>query len=518
MENILWTSGFFNERFPAPISPLGWSSIGPLIEDIALRDPLRFLGYPKAEKIPLTRLWRGHPYANALAFQIFYKVFPDFILPEDAFRYFPDGAVRLRKNAPYPTWIDAPRFLFSLLRALLSDPFNVSPLNNYRHWARYTREHDRRVAALRARYDELARAEPRGIFAALRETEDIHRTFLRIHRWSLMDADLTFGLLKRLVSSNDVAARLVADAPNKTMEVDAALKQIANDQLPMTNFLAEHGHRSFSLDIAVPTFAEEPEQVMRLVNMTEDNGRRTETKKSSSVFAPPSGLGTVFNSSLALARHYVALREDQRYYWQKSLAVSRHLYLLLADRLVADNVIAFPALVFYAMRQELVDYFDGGLPKAELAHSIAARQLEWREYLREFEQSPTESYPAFLRGNVVSVRRNAAGVTKQWQGRAISPGMARGVARVVHSSDDLSRIQPGEILVAPSTDPAWTPVFARIAGLVVERGGVLSHGAVIAREYHIPGVAGIPGIVQTIQDGEMIEVDGSRGVVSLVVG
>ena len=99
-DEVLWTSGFFNERFPAPVSPLGWSLIGPLIEELALRDPLRYLGYPGAETVPLTRVWHGHPYANALAFQIFYKVFPDFILPEDAYRYFPNGDAGIRKRAP----------------------------------------------------------------------------------------------------------------------------------------------------------------------------------------------------------------------------------------------------------------------------------------------------------------------------------------------------------------------------------------------------------------------------------
>jgi pyruvate,water dikinase len=77
-------------------------------------------------------------------------------------------------------------------------------------------------------------------------------------------------------------------------------------------------------------------------------------------------------------------------------------------------------------------------------------------------------------------------------------------------------VQRGDILIAPATDPAWTPVFAQIAGLVVERGGVLSHSAVIAREYHVPAVAGITNIVAEIREGELIEVDASRGIVSRV--
>jgi phosphohistidine swiveling domain-containing protein len=531
MENeneILWTSGFINERLPAPISPLGWSHIGPFIEELALRDPLRCLGYPDAETIPLTRLWRGHPYANALAFQIFYKVFPDFILPEDAYRYFPDGDVSLRRRAPYPRWIDAPRLIVSLLRAFFADPFNVAPLTNYRHWARYTREHNTRIAALCARVDAMTHAEPREIFAALRDAEELHRGVLRIHRWSLMDADLTFGLLKRLVAAwidrahaNDIAARLVADVPNKTLEVDTALRELAisSQQSAIKNFLSEHGHRSFSLDIAVPTFAEEPTQIAKLLQMpTADDRRPTAANPLPSAV---SGLqSVVFNAVLSLARHYLALREDQRYYWQKSLALARRLYLMLADRLVADGVIEKRDAVFYATHAELAAYFGTGLPKTEFAQTIAARQAEWREYQRAFEQSPTASYPAFLRGDApldrVGANQVSAHPSREWRGRAISPGIARGVARVILSANELARVQRGDILIAPATDPAWTPVFAQIAGLVVERGGVLSHSAVIAREYHVPAVAGITNIVAEIREGELIEVDASRGIVSRV--
>lgn len=502
-EEILWTSGFFNERFPAPISPLGWSLLQPLIEELALRDPLRFLGYPEAETIPLTRLWRGHPYANVRAFQIIYKVFPDAILPEDAYRYFPEGEVALRNRAPYPRWRDAPRLVFSLLRAFFSDPFNVSPLNNYRHWARYTRDHEDRVNAVRARFDELRRAGTREIFVALHQVENIHRDLLRIHRWSLIDADLTYGLLKRWVG-HETVAHLVANVPNKTLEIDRDLGRLA-----LPKFLSKHGHRSFSLDIAVPTFAEEPAQVERLLQETKDERRRTQDKSSLK--------GWLFNPILSLTCHYLALREDQRYYWQKSLAVSRQLYLMLADHLVADKVIPDRNAVFYATHNELEEYFDGRLPKTDLAQKIIARQNEWHVYQREFEQSPTESYPPFLRGDVplqpMGQPQGLPRHQREWRGRAISPGIARGVVRVVRTVDELTRVQPGEILVAPATDPAWTPVFARIAGLVVARGGMLSHSAVIAREYRVPAVAGIAHIVEEMRDGEMVEVDGSRGMV-----
>jgi pyruvate,water dikinase len=295
------------------------------------------------------------------------------------------------------------------------------------------------------------------------------------------------------------------------------LREIGNSKLEIRHsklqaFLAEHGHRSFSLDIAAPTFAEDPAQIERLIQ----NAKPVNSMQYSVFSVQLSGVRRwVFDFVLPLTREYVRLREDQRYYWQKSLAIARQLYLLLAERLVAQGMIAERDAIFYATHDELERYFGDELPKTDLTRMISTRQAEWRDYQREFEESPTASYPAFLRGDAPTAKAVTTNA-REWRGRALSPGIARGVARIVRSANELSRVQPGEILVAPATDPGWTPVFARIAGLVVERGGVLSHSAVVAREYRVPGVAGIAGIVDAIRDGEMIEVDGNAGMVKRV--
>src|SRR5258708_15897523 len=77
------------------------------------------------------------------------------------------------------------------------------------------------------------------------------------------------------------------------------------------------------------------------------------------------------------------------------------------------------------------------------------------------------------------------------------------------------RLEPGEILVAPSTDPGWTPVFLTAGGMVMEMGGAMSHGAVVAREYGIPAVVGVPGATERITTGQQITVDGAAGTVTI---
>jgi pyruvate,water dikinase len=281
-----------------------------------------------------------------------------------------------------------------------------------------------------------------------------------------------------------------------------------------STFLARHGHRSFTLDIAAPTFADDPSQVLRLLRGMESEGK-AETGKPIPIAVPRSiPLRPIFNAVRGLAVKYVTLREDQRYYWQKSLAVSRRLYWVLAGRLVDEQVIGDRNEVFNSVHRELVDHFQGRLDGPALAASIRARQVEWEGYRRDHDRSPGGSYPLFLRGDAPLATARAQ--RPVWQARAVSPGMARGAARVVQSANDLALVQRGEILIAPSTDPAWTPVFSRIAGLVLERGGVLSHGAVVAREYRVPAVAGIANIAREIRDGDMIEVNGNTGVITRV--
>ena len=100
-------------------------------------------------------------------------------------------------------------------------------------------------------------------------------------------------------------------------------------------------------------------------------------------------------------------------------------------------------------------------------------------------------------------------------GIPVSPGRVTGKARVILSPRTDAKILPGEILVAPVTDAGWTPLFLVARGLVVDVGGLLSHGSIVAREYGIPGVINVKDATRIIRDGEMITVDGDRGEVIL---
>jgi phosphohistidine swiveling domain-containing protein len=537
---ILWTSAFLNERFTEPVSPLGWSFIGALFEELALRDPLRFMGFPDADTIPATRLWQAHPYVNVEIFQIFYKPFPDAWVPADAVRYFPRGDLNYRKRAPYPTSRVQPRFLLALARHLLREAFNASPLN-YRQWRRFVTYHDAQTQKLETALD--AAAEVQDILSVIHALYALDTQLLRRHRWSLTYADVFYKILAQW--SGDLAPILISNVPNKTRDVNAALAALAQPPAPLTQelleriqqhaalsdaehntaraldaFLKEHGHRAFSLDLAQPSFREDPAQLLPLLQAApsasgepQQDGVRAAYQEARHQLRWWQRL--IFRPVVGLARRYAQLREDQRYYWQKSLALTRRAYWQIGAHYVAQGIFAAPQDIFYATRAEIEQTARGELDGSALRACVGARQREWNAYWQSCRARGTAAMPQFLRGDA-PVGESPTADAREWRGRGVSPGIARGVVRVVHDPRDLGRVGAGEILVVPSTDPAWTPVFARLGGLVMERGGVLSHGAVVAREYRLPAVAAIANLTEILHEGEWIEINGTTGLVKRI--
>lgn len=102
------------------------------------------------------------------------------------------------------------------------------------------------------------------------------------------------------------------------------------------------------------------------------------------------------------------------------------------------------------------------------------------------------------------------------KGTGASAGVARGPARVTLTQDDFGSVQPGDIIVCPSSNPSWVPLFAIAGGLITNTGGVLSHAAVVAREFALPAVVGTGDATTRIADGRLVEIDGTTGIVRLL--
>jgi pyruvate,water dikinase len=219
----------------------------------------------------------------------------------------------------------------------------------------------------------------------------------------------------------------------------------------------------------------------------------------------------------------VSLQEDHNFYLDQRLGLlPRRLILAAGRRLAARGRLADPTDVFYLRWTELVAALRATAPPDGLAALAQAR-------CEGFARWATVTPPPFIGTEPPPPPSAAPGVqaatgpgtldgeaTTVLRGNGGSAGVARGPARVLRHLGEADKLRPGDVLVARTTMPAWTPLFAVASALVVEVGGVLSHAAVTAREYGLPAVLSVQGATSRIRDGQLVEVDGTRGRVRLL--
>jgi pyruvate,water dikinase len=192
--------------------------------------------------------------------------------------------------------------------------------------------------------------------------------------------------------------------------------------------------------------------------------------------------------------------------------------LELGLRLVQKGIIRQADDVFWLYLEEIRAAFGKPGQPGDLTLPVAERKAQNRSWsgVDAPYLLPLSSKPAFWWKWVFPTPElNRHPDEHTLVGLGVSPGKVTAVARVVHTLDEMQRIKVGEILVTRTTTPAWTPLFARITGLVTDLGGPLAHGSIVAREYGIPAVMGTGSATQRIRDGEIITVDGTAGRVEL---
>lgn len=236
-----------------------------------------------------------------------------------------------------------------------------------------------------------------------------------------------------------------------------------------------------------------------------------------------------FLALLTLAQKYQAFSEEHDYYCELYLfALIRRACLAIGRRLVQAGTIDQPDDIFHLMPDEIKRVMP--CPEYHDLHHIAnRRRAEWEEWQRKELPPPIitsfssmDEAMKFLidSGDVIALKIVVGAMPEvkpelgaDLYGICGSPGVAEGQARVIFSHEQLHEVQPGEILVAPTTFATWTPIFSLINGAVIDRGGALSHGAIVGREYGIPVVINVFEGTTKIKTGQRIKVDGDRGAV-----
>ncbi len=217
------------------------------------------------------------------------------------------------------------------------------------------------------------------------------------------------------------------------------------------------------------------------------------------------------------AQHFARVREEQAAHLTLAWPVLRQAVKRLGEQLTHQGLLTAADDVFFLTRDELVAGV-GGSRAAEGAELATQRRSAWQR-ARRLSPPLTLGTPNFIQKRIFGARPVARAAESSSErvvlGLSASRGRVVGRARVIDGPEAFSRLKAGEILVAPATTPAWTPLFARAVAVVTDTGSLMAHASLVAREYGIPAVVGTGDSTRRIRDGQMIAVDGNRGLVEL---
>lgn len=293
------------------------------------------------------------------------------------------------------------------------------------------------------------------------------------------------------------------------------------------DYLKQYGHHAKQeLDLMVPRYIEDPRPVIanwqEVLNQPDDCDPRARNQdqernylaaRSRFLAAVPFWNRKSMASRLDQVREFLWWREELRdlsthYYYHV-----RRVTLAVAQRLVARGVLQQPDEVFFLELDDLLQVLRGQLSAQQVGVLIARNRRYYRSFARF--SIPDEIGERFsMSGDCAA----GAGQSGERFAVAGSPGIASGTARVIANIHDADRLQPGDILVTRCTDPGWTHKFSLLSGVVTETGGVLSHAAVICREYGMPAVLAVQKATSLVKDGEFITINGSTGTITLGSG
>jgi phosphohistidine swiveling domain-containing protein len=354
----------------------------------------------------------------------------------------------------------------------------------------------------------------------------------------LGDADplAPYRLLEGLPNESTTADRELARLAGRALEL--RVERIAREHAPadalvrlrelqdgrrflheLDAYLLRYGGRARWHELSLPREAESPQLTLESIRLLLDaplpasQAEAERERFEAETLARAPELREVLEPVKAAA----PLKETHTYFIDyPALLATREVLLGFGRRLAAEGALAGPDDVWMLSVDELREAVLEWRPLHEL---VAERRDELSRGRRAGPRPYLGEPPAERERHVVLEKFYGPGgehAGEAVRGLGASPGIAEGRARLVSGPADFARVEPGDVLVATTTTPAWTPLFPSLAALVTATGGILSHAAVVAREYRLPAVVGAPNALEALPDGARIRVDGSTGLVVLL--
>jgi len=556
-DETLWTRGYGDEYWADVTSPLFFSLLGEYLTKYVNHEGSRILGYKGIAGKELLRVHKGHIYFNSAVLEEVFSYNPRFSRTKELLNYFPERDQARIADEPAKL---VPR-LFSELRVAVLDPDGMIIRTDkaYKEWS--------------ARFMAEMRVFDAKDLTGLTYT-DLHTEFQRIERALLKHYRLIrYGMVAHSIGMNLMIKRWLGDwlddrtgvlysklvsglGDNKTIKTNIAIEHLAKiarispavleslrSRTPdefladmrirsdfasfrkaFDSFMAEYGHRSHTREMYFPRWSEDPRLIVDAVkalvssprlNLEEMERRRHEERLAAEreVLGRISRLRygflkrPIFKIVMRFAQTYLMFRENQRFYLDHQIVRWRRLFLEYGRRFAAEGKVRREDDIFFLSKEEVFEVASG--KRVPDLKAIEQRRQEFERYRQVLP-------PKFLKGRLEFDDTYAReGVVTRIAGTSVSPGLVTGAVRVVGSIDEVSGVREGEILVTSNTDPGWTAVFAKIGGLVTETGGILSHGAVVSREYGIPAVTAVRNATTILRTGQRVTLDGGEGVLLL---
>lgn len=522
-----WTRDESAERFPNAITPLTWDFV-----DAGFRKSMaysfRLMGFPR-----FSGVWFGmhnhYVYGNQNAVDIYARRFP-FAL--NSLADLPGLIPRLREEFRWVQelpmqWSRDLDFYLIRLGEFVAEPLENQSLGELWSQVQTVKEHGSHyflpniaISITQSVLYRLLQFLLRELFGA----EEVN---------PLMDGLLSFcetktGAINKELYELAECVRSDCSLEQKLLCPDGSRALWESGELAAEHpefhrrfqlFLRNHGHRETDFDIYQPGWLEAPWVVLDQLRLILDANRpftpaqrerelkvRSQAAEFSVFSRLPTELHFFMHEIIRLARVYTSLDDLEHYQTTRLALPLRKCLRALGQRLVELGVLTDPMDVFFAREHVLAQAIASDDPRQwrEFSAAVATAKASW--------QAAVERAPGW-EPDTPAATFVAADPGAELAGHPGSPGLAEGVVFVVSGPQDFAAFPRGAVLVARTTNPAWTPLFYAASAVITESGGPLSHGAVTAREMQIPAVMSVRGCLSRLATGSRVGVDGSRGKV-----
>jgi pyruvate,water dikinase len=323
------------------------------------------------------------------------------------------------------------------------------------------------------------------------------------------------------------------ETPENIMNASQAMPGFEKFRVMLRRFLSRNGHRGLKeLELQSLRWEENPTPVLGMIRnymlMETDpaeHERRVDQTRYDLEKDIQNGLADLVGERilhfrrrliwhlLRVTKYFSRTRENSRFYHTLGFYVVRKKILQMEKACLLEGKLRCNGDIFYLRLEEALRLQQGHLGWADVEERIRARRMQ---HIRLSKISPPKTINVDVKGTVPKDSEPDISNSDTFTGQPASPGLYEGTARVIMDPSIDVELKPGEILVAPYTDPAWTPLFLTAGAAIVEIGSYLSHAGTVAREFGMPCVVDLPGCTQFIQTGCRVHVDGDRGVVTVI--